>query len=450
MNSAANLAAYEEKKQRLCASLQHHSDTNIRLVKDTSNLFRERKPVDGPGLNVRNFNKVIHVAPEEGFVEVEGMTPYVDLTRECLKYGVMPTVVPQLKSITIGGAVTGIGIESSSFKYGLVHETLQEIDILLGDGTTLICTPHNEHQQLFFGFPNSYGTLGYALKLKIRVAPVKPYVKLIHIRHQDAASYFADLANQCKQDIDFIDGVIFGPGEYYLTVGEYTDFAPYTSDYTYKKIYYRSIREHNTDYLKVEDYIWRWDTDWFWCSQYIFAQNPIVRRLLGPKRLNSVTYTEIMRWNRKYNIAHYLNLLLGFYSETVIQDVEIPLEQCSEFLDFYFSTIKFTPVWVCPIRTLDKNVKFPLYPIDHDTLYVNFGFWNVIKSRKKIEPAHYNTLVEQKVSELGGMKSLYSDAYYSSEQFWNIYNKDEYFNLKNSYDPKGQLKDLYAKCVQHE
>ena len=169
MKIAANLAAYEEKKQRLCASLQHYSDTNIRLVKDTSNLFRERKPVDGPGLNVRNFNKVIHVAPEEGFVEVEGMTPYVDLAHECLKYGVMPTVVPQLKSITIGGAVTGIGIESSSFKYGLVHETLQEIDILLGDGTTLICTPHNEHQQLFFGFPNSYGTLGYALKLKIRV-----------------------------------------------------------------------------------------------------------------------------------------------------------------------------------------------------------------------------------------------------------------------------------------
>ena len=96
------------------------------------------------------------------------------------------------------------------------------------------------------------------------------------------------------------------------------------------------------------------------------------------------------------------------------------------------------------------NLKFPLYPLDQDTLYVNFGFWNVIKSRKKMDRGHYNTLVEQKVSELGGMKSLYSDAYYSSEQFWNIYSKDEYFNLKNRYDPKGQFRDLYAKCVQHE
>ena len=205
MSSAANLAAYTEKKQQLGASLQNHSDIHIRLLKDTSNLFRARKPMQGLGLDVNNFTTVIQVDPEEGFAEVEGMTPYVDLTRECLKYGVMPTVVPQLKSITVGGAVTGIGIESSSFKYGLVHETLQEFDILLADGITLTCTPENEHQRLFFGFPNSYGTLGYALKLKIKVIPVKPYVRLTHIRHRDVAAYFADIENKCSQDIDFID-----------------------------------------------------------------------------------------------------------------------------------------------------------------------------------------------------------------------------------------------------
>ena len=450
MNSTANFAAYEEKKQRLIASLQHGSGTNIRLVKDTSNLFRERKPIQGTGLNVKNFNTVIHVAPKEGFVEVEGMTSYADLTHECLKYGVMPTVVPQLKTITIGGAVTGIGIESSSFKYGLVHETLQEMDVLFGDGTTLVCTPLNEHKKLFFGFPNSYGTLGYAVKLKIKVVPVKPYVRLTHIRHQDAVSYFADLENQCKQNIDFIDGTIFGPDEYYLTVGEFFDSAPYTSDYTYKNIYYRSIRERDTDYLKVEDYIWRWDTDWFWCSRYIFAHNPIVRHLLGPKRLNSATYTKIMRWNRKYNITHYLNLLKGYHSEAVIQDVEIPLDRCPDFLDFYFSNIKFTPIWVCPVRRLDKNTKFPLYPLDPETLYVNFGFWDVIKSRIKMAPGYYNRSVEKKVRELGGMKSLYSDAYYTAEEFWNIYNKDEYLSLKSRYDPEGHFKDIYAKCIQQE
>ena len=446
MNQSAD---YREKKQRLSRALQERSAAEIRLVKETSNLVRERKPMEGAGLHVRDFNKVILVDPEAGSVEVEGMTPYVDLTRECLKYGVMPTVVPQLKSITIGGAVTGIGIESSSFKYGLVHETVQEMDILLADGSTVTCTPNNEHARLFFGFPNSYGTLGYALKLRVQTVPVKPYVRLTHIRHRNPASFFADLEEQCSREIDFIDGTIFGPDALYLTIGEFVDSAPYTSDYTYKNIYYRSIRERDTDYLTVEDYIWRWDTDWFWCSGYVYAQNPVVRRLLGPGRLNSVTYTKIMRWNRKYNIVQRLNGLLGLYSEAVIQDVEIPLQSCSDFLDFYFNTIRFTPVWVCPVLPLHKNKQFPLYPMDPDTLYVNFGFWNVIKSRRKMAPGHYNRLVEQKVNELGGMKSLYSDAYYPPEQFWRIYNREEYFRLKNRYDPDGRLKDLYTKCVQH-
>jgi len=449
MNRSANLATYEEKKKRLVNSIKSFSHSDIRLAKDTSNLFRERIQAKGPGLNVSDFNQVIHVDPVAGYVEAEGMTPYVDLTRECLKCGVMPTVVPQLKSITIGGAVTGIGIESSSFKYGLVHETLLEADILLADGSVLTCTPVNEYRDLFFCFPNSYGTLGYALKLKIRVVPVRPFVKLTHFRHRDPVSYFAAMEKLCQQNIDFIDGTIFGPGEYYLTIGEFTDTAPYTNDYTYKRIYYRSIREREHDYLTTEDYIWRWDTDWFWCSRYIFAQNPLIRRLLGRKRLNSTTYTKIMRWNRKYNLAHHLDKLMGYHSEAVIQDVEIPLQRCPGFLEFYCRTIRFTPVWLCPTRALDKKVRFPLYPMDPDTLYVNFGFWNVIRSRKKLTPGHYNRLVEQKVAELGGMKSLYSDAYYTQEQFWDIYNRDEYFNLKKLYGPRGQLKDLYSKCVQH-
>jgi len=40
--------------------------------------------------------------------------------------------------------------------------------VLLADGAIVTCTPANEHRDLFFGFPNSYGTLGYALKVTVR------------------------------------------------------------------------------------------------------------------------------------------------------------------------------------------------------------------------------------------------------------------------------------------
>jgi len=316
--------------------------------------------------------------------------------------------------------------------------------------TTVTCTPDNEHSRLFFGFPNSYGTLGYALKLKIKVIPVKPYVRLTHIRHHTQASYFRDFDSHCAQNIDFVDGTIFHPDECYLTIGNFVDYAPYTSDYTYRNIYYRSIQKRDEDYLATEDYIWRWDTDWFWCSQYFFAQHPIVRLLLGRKRLNSVTYTKIMRWNRKWKLTHHLDRMRGYSSEAVIQDVEIPLNRCVDFLNFYFNTIKITPIWTCPVKRLDRNVEFPLYPLDPEKIYINFGFWNSIRHRRKMMSGFYNRLVEDKVSELGGMKSLYSDSYYSHDQFWDIYNSKEYWSLKKVYDAGGTFKDLYTKCVRHE
>ncbi|MDO8598370.1 MAG: FAD-binding protein, partial [Sulfuricaulis sp.] len=132
-------SAYEEKKQRLVAFLQSNAG-GVRLGKSTSNLFRDRKAAPAARLDVRDFNSVLRVDREHGFVEAEGMTPYAKLVAECLKHGVMPTVVPQLKSITLGGATVGCGIEATSFKYGLVHETVQEMEILLADGSVALCT----------------------------------------------------------------------------------------------------------------------------------------------------------------------------------------------------------------------------------------------------------------------------------------------------------------------
>jgi FAD/FMN-containing dehydrogenase len=438
--------SYEQKRQQLIEFLRRNPGA-VRLAKDTSNLFRDRKQGDTRRLDVRHFNNVLRVDVAGGYVEVEGMTPYVKLVAECLRHGVMPTVVPQLKSITIGGATTGCGIESSSFKYGLVHETVQEMEVLLADGRTVLCSPSNEHKDLFFGFANSYGTLGYALKLKVKTVPVKQYIRLRYIRHTDPALFFAELKHHCDQKkADFVDGVVFGHEEMVITLGSFSDDAPYTSDYTYENIYYQSLRARSEDYLTIEDYIWRWDTDWFWCSKNLFAQNPLIRRLYGRTRLNSVTYTNLMRWNSKWKLSQYLDKLFGVHAESVIQDVEVPIEKAGEFLAFYHDVIRFMPVWVCPTQPYDRQATFDLYPMEPG-LYVNFGFWDVIRGRKKLPEGYYNRRIEQQVMALGGMKSLYSDSYFTPEEFWGMHNRPVYARLKQTYDSQGLLKDLYEKCV---
>lgn len=443
--------SYQDKLQRLIGQLSaQESGAPLGLDKETSNLFRDRREAAKRRLDVRAFNQVIEVNAAEGWVDVEGMTPYDALVDACLPRRVMPTVVPQLKSITIGGAAAGVGIESSSFRYGLVHETLLEMDILLPDGRLVLARPNNEHRDLFYGFPNSYGTLGYALRLKVKTIPVKPFVGLRHIAHSDPRSFFRDLESRCGGDADFLDGVVFDGGRMFISEGRFLDQAPYTSDYHFEHIYYLSIPERAMDYLSSEDYLWRWDTDWFWCSKNLGLQHPLLRRLVGRERLNSRFYTRMMRWNSRWGLTRQIERWLGRHLESVIQDVEIPIERAPEFLDFLLREIGILPIWICPIRPHRREVRFPLYPLEPNTLYLNFGFWDVVRRPRPFPPGHHNRLVELKVAELGGMKSLYSDAYYPEEEFWRIYDRETYAALKSRYDPERSLKDLYQKCVLGE
>ena len=442
------MSNHDNKLARLRAELSAGGPGGIGLAKSTSNLFRDREQQARPRVDLSGFNEVVEVDPLHSLVSAEGMTTYVDVVDATLARGVMPCVVPQLKSITLGGAVAGVGIEASSFRYGLVHDTLLALEVLLADGAIVTCKPDNEHRDLFYGFPNSYGTLGYALKVTARTVPVKPYVRIEHVRHTDPARYFEDLEARCRaKDADFIDGTVFSPTEMYITLGRFADSAPYTSDYTFERIYYRSIRERSEDYLRVHDFIWRWDTDWFWCSKNLFVQNPIVRRLVGREHLNSTTYAKVMRWNSKWGFTRAVSRLSGKTPESVIQDVDIPIARAPEFLAFFLEEVGIRPVWICPIGAYDAQARFPLYPVDPEILYVNFGFWDVVQDRVRREPGHYNRKIERKVAELGGVKSLYSDSYYREDEFWRIYDKPAYDALKARYDPRGRFKNLYEKCV---
>src|SRR5215207_9409961 len=137
-------AAYASGLQRLLASYRSIPDNaTVRLAKPTSNLFRARAKNTVQGLDTSGLTGVIAVDPDARTAEVAGMCTYEDLVAATLPYGLAPLVVPQLKTITLGGAVTGLGIESTSFRNGMPHESVLELDILTGAGEVLTVSPEH-------------------------------------------------------------------------------------------------------------------------------------------------------------------------------------------------------------------------------------------------------------------------------------------------------------------
>ena len=446
--------AHASGVERLLAS--YHAvppAASVRLAKPTSNLFRSRAKAIVRGLDTSGLTGVIAVDPDARTADVSGMCTYENLVAATAPHGLAPLVVPQLKTITLGGAVTGLGIESTSFRNGLPHESVLEMDILTGAGEVVTASPV-EHADLYRAFPNSYGTLGYAVRLRIELEPVEPFVALRHVRFHALSDLVAAMdrivaAGDLDGDrVDYLDGVVFDAGESYLCVGTQTAAPGPVSDYTGQQIYYRSIQHDNgeaDDRLTIHDYLWRWDADWFWCSEAFGAQRPLIRRV-WPRRLRSSRfYGTLMRYERRFDIGDRIERLKNRPArERVVQDVEVPIARCGEFLGWFLDTVPITPIWLCPLRVRD-TAGWPLYPIRPGQTYVNVGFWSTVPVGETV--GQTNRLIERAVGDLHGHKSLYSDSYYSPEEFDELYGGDAYRAVKARYDPDSRLLDLYAKAV---
>ena len=421
----------------------------VRLAKRTTNLFRPRAATTTSGLDVSGLHGVIAVDPAARTADVQGMCTYEDLVDATLPHGLMPLVVPQLRTITLGGAVTGLGIESTSFRNGLPHESVTEMDVFTGAGEVVTTRPGDD---LFDAFPNSYGSLGYATRLRIQLERVPSYVALRHLRFDDLgllSKTIAEIVGSGEHEgerVDGLDGVAFEPGDYYLTLARWSDEGATTSDYTGQDIYYRSLRERDTDLLTIYDYLWRWDTDWFWCSGAFGAQHPLVRRLWPRSRRRSDVYMKLLGLDRRFGIAERLDRRAGRpQRERVIQDVEVPVDRLPEFLEWFDAEVGMRPVWLCP---LVARRDWPTYPLEPGATYVNVGFWGTVHVGPDAPQAPRNRAIEAKVHELGGHKSLYSEAFYDRETFDQLYDVAHLTEVKARYDPDDRLTTLYDKAVR--
>ena len=381
------------------------------------------------------------------------MCTYEDLVAATLPHGLSPLVVPQLKTITLGGAVSGLGIESASFRNGMPHESVLELDILTGAGE-IVTASADQHADLYRAFPNSYGTLGYAVRLRIALEAVQPFVALRHVRYHaltdlvEAMNGIVETGSLDGVRVDYLDGVVFSADESYLCLGLQTAEPGPVSDYTGQDIYYRSIQHDHgilADRLTIADYLWRWDTDWFWCSAAFGAQHPLLRRCWPKRYRRSSFYWKLLALRAPVRpgrpvregsrAAHPRTCRAGHRgADRAVHGVPglVPGATSRSSRSGCVQS--------------GSTRRWSLYPMPPGRTYVNLGFWSTVPSGT--EEGETNRAIEQKVRELDGHKSLYSDAYYTPEEFDELYGGAQYRIVKQAYDPDSRLLDLYAKAVQ--
>jgi hypothetical protein len=443
MSTQITRSEYAEKVHRLTSNWQQGAGP-LRLEKSTiSNLFRyQSRGAAARTVSLRDFNHVLSIDTAAQTAEVEGLTTFETLVRACLAHGLLPLVAPELKHITVGGATVGIGIESTCYRYGFVHDSVIEADVLLPGGNVVTARADNEYSDLFAALPNSYGTLGYILRAKVALHRAGPYVHLHMDRFDDPGKYLEAMAAATQApELAFVEGLFFEDGRYFLMTGRFVDQAQ-PEDIVRRHVFYRLVEQRRDIYLRTFDYIFRYDPDWFWNVPETGFYN-VFRRVAPESWRNSAFYTKYVA--KKAKLLGAVGVGPG-NTEPLIQDWEVPWAHGEELIRFSIENVKLggRPWAAVPIKTPKQPT---LYPIKPNELYFNLGCYCQVRRPDGMAPYHYTKIMDRKCFELGGIKMLYSSSFLPEAEFDAIYNGAGYRALKAKYDAAGNAQTLYRKVA---
>lgn len=431
------MPTHEQKIDRLVKQLKNRKSTKPLSIKKKAVSHEVPKLNDqrysDEKIDLTDLNEIIHIDPEKGICIAEPGVTFVDLVSATMKYNLVPIIVPELKTITIGGAVSGCSIESMSYKHGGFHDTCLEYEIITAKGDVQICTPDNENNLLFQMIHGTFGTLGIITKLTFKLIPARPFVKVTYEKYNNIEDYKSAIwAHYEDQDVDFMDGIIHSPTELVLSLGNFVDEAPYTHNYDWMRIYYLSTKKRKEDYLKTPDYFFRYDKGVTNVTPEFF-----LTRLIFGKFINSsstLKLVEKFRW------------LIPDKKIPITVDVFIPFSKVSNFIEWYKKEVNHFPLWCVPYKIVRDYewITTDLLRKTNDKLFIDLAIYGMNKKDDK----NYYKVIEDELINIGGLKTLISNNYYTESDFWKTWNKENYYKVKRQTDPANIFRDLYTKTCK--
>ncbi|QQG38212.1 MAG: FAD-binding oxidoreductase [Candidatus Kaiserbacteria bacterium] len=438
---------HDRKRERIQADLRRFYERGIKvkIYHGSTNSVRAQQFEPDRMIDTTDLNRIIEINKEERYVLVEPNVPMDALVRESVKHGLVPPVVPEFPGITVGGAVQGGAGESSSFKYGGVHECCEEYEMLLGSGE-VVRASRQERADLFWGTAGSYGSLGVMTMIKMRLVPATKYVCLRYQRYHSVESALEAVRQLSRSSVDFIDGIIFSEDRTVVMSGVRTDTpAARTARFSraWDEWFYLHVQTIGRKYesyeetIPLQDYLFRYDRGGFWVGWYGFK-----RWSVPFNRLTRLLFNPFLKTRELYDILHATNTSQQF----IVQDICVPEERAQDFLDFVRTRLSIYPLWILPIKP-DALTPLLSPPEKKVPFAIDIGVWGDIPGdmRDYALFLKLNRDMEQKTQELGGRKILYAHTFYPKEEFWQIYDRSWYETLRKKYHAERTFPDVWEK-----
>ncbi|EKJ69580.1 hypothetical protein FPSE_10291 [Fusarium pseudograminearum CS3096] len=443
----------------------HKIGQPYRISHGSSSSTRPRHSPSTNVIDISMLSQVISVDTEKKTCLVEPNVPMDRLVEATMPYGLIPPVVMEFPGITAGGGYSGTSGESSSFRHGFFNETINFVEMILGNGDVVRASPE-EREDLFYGAAGAAGTLGVTTLLEVRLVEARKFVKTTYHRVDSVSTAVSETQKCCGvPDTDYVDGILFSKDHGVVITGQLTDHKPPESHLvTFSNAadpwFYLHVQEktkdllpssHVTEYIPLGEYLFRYDRAAFWVGRQ------------GYTYFKFIPFNRFFRWlldDYSHTRTLYHALHASCISEQfVVQDLALPYDTAEEFIDWVDSELGIWPLWLCPLKEARMPTFHPVTTsvekhevgddeVDMSQPMLNIGVWGW-GPRNAEEFKAKNRSLEKKLADLRGRKWLYAHAYYTEEKFWELYDRPWYRNLRERYFAT-TLPTVYDKVKQPE
>ncbi|KAI0150496.1 FAD-binding domain-containing protein [Xylariaceae sp. FL1272] len=398
-------------------------------------------------VDISALGNILDVDKKTQTVLVEPNVPMDELVATTLKYGLVPPVVMEFPGITVGGGFAGTAGESSSFKHGYFSDTVNCVEMILGNGSTVRAS-RCDNPDLFRGASGALGTLGIVTLLEVRLIPAKRFVRVSYRSTRSVAETIDVVKREAGNgNNDFVDALLFSRSQGLVMVGQMIDDIPSTETalsfsrpwdpWYYLYLEQKASSPHqphkHDDYIPLGEYLFRWDRGGFWVGRHAFTWGMIPFNRFTRWLLNDFMHTRML-----YQALRGSEL----YFELIIQDLALPYSTAESFMNYAARELEIWPVWLCPLRKTTGPTFHPYSRSNREPM-LNFGIWGKGLNDKRAY-LQQNRRLEEVLQELGGRKVLYSQAFYTEDQFWRLYDKEWYDDLRKRYHGES-MPSIYEK-----
>jgi hypothetical protein len=156
-------------------------------------------------------------------------------------------------------------------------------------------------------------------------------------------------------------------------------------------------------------------------------------------RFTKFIFNPFLNTRKLYDGMHALNISQNYF----IQDFYCPIENTVEFLEYSEQQLDIFPIWLCPMKPAKTPQKLSPHYI-HSELLIDIGIWGQT-DKYLADPIGKNRLFEKFAKKTNSRKMLYAHAYYTEEEFWQIYDKKWYDELRKKYHADKIFPDVWQK-----